>query len=84
MREIGWSTLSVEQMHATVTCLLRFHPEYEVNTLLARTIGLCLNRPVPNESADERRLLLKRALNSLNARHPYFLADCNRAFDRGS
>ena len=80
MREIGWSTLFVEQMHATVTSLLRFHPEYEVNTLLARTIGLCLNRLVPNESADERRLrmlrdrlqrLLRRQPEKVGGRHMY-------------
>ena len=80
MREIGWCALFVEQMLATVTSLLRFHPEYNFNKLLARTIGLCLNRLVPNESADERRLrmlrdrlqrLLRRQPEKVSGRHMY-------------
>ena len=36
LQEVGWSTASVEQAHASVTLVKRHHPDYDMPTLLIR------------------------------------------------
>ena len=70
MREVPWSTMTVEQMHATLKMLMRHHPEYGRKTLTGRMMVLLLNRCLPRQTKLEKQLAMalqqERKLRSRN------------------
>lgn len=49
-----WSSTVVEQLHGTIAALSRVHQEYEVGTLMARSMCLFLSKLLPSQSTLEK------------------------------
>ena len=65
--EVSWSTLSVEQAHASVTLVRLQHPRYELNTVLVRAGLHTLRMILPSPSRQEKKLRqLMTMLDQLN------------------
>ena len=56
MADISWSTAVVEQQHGMMAVVHRFHPEYELPSLLGRSLLLQLARLLPQVSTEERQI----------------------------
>ena len=56
VRDLEWSTLRAEQTHASAAVLMRFHPDYGVDTLAARALILSTNRLLQATTDDDRRM----------------------------
>ncbi|CAK0876678.1 unnamed protein product [Prorocentrum cordatum] len=66
-----WSTVVVEQMHGSIAALSRFHPEYELVTLLSRTMCLFLHKLTPKPSVEEKHAQkLETKLGRLDRKQP--------------
>ena len=71
MQDVPWTSMLVEQQHASLACLMRFHPEYGANTLVGRALVLQLRRLLPSESAEEKLLRsYTHQLMKLSAKNP--------------
>ena len=71
LADIPWSTLVVEQQHGTMASIHRHHPEYELNTLMGRTLLMQVRRLLPHMSEDEQQLArLRRELDKALSRQP--------------
>ena len=56
IQDLEWSTLAAEQLHATAAALMRHHPDYGVDTLLARSMVNVMNKLLPSKSQEEKQL----------------------------
>jgi len=69
--DVPWSTLIVEQMHASAAVLARFHPEYGLMMLMSRAMILIMNKLLPGPSALEAKVKkMAAALRRLDLRCP--------------
>ena len=70
-QEISWSSMVAEQQHGSLASLKRVHPEYQMETLVARAQVMMLWRLLPKPSENERALLrLERQLARLGRQNP--------------
>ena len=72
LADISWSTLAVEQQHGTMASLHRHHPDYQLNTLVGRTLLMHVRKLLPHVSEDEKQLARVRLqLQKTLARQPH-------------
>ena len=71
LRDVCWSSLPAEQLHGTAAGIRRHHPEYTVNTLMARSSVMAANQLVPKISDDARKIeKLQNKLDVLKRKCP--------------
>lgn len=71
LRDVAWTTLTVEQQHGSLASLRRLHPEYGSDTLTARATVLQMRRLLPKPSDEERELMrLSKGIRKLLAKQP--------------
>lgn len=71
LREVGWSTNSVEQAHASCTLMKRQHPDYDKPTLLIRAGLHTLRRLIPGLDEGTKTVLkLRHQLDKLTSKRP--------------
>ena len=72
IRDLEWSTLTAEQNHASAATLMKFHPEYSLQTLASRALICSVHRTMPAKTDNERLLVkLRRTLGQLVKRNPH-------------
>eukprot|EP00959_Pyramimonas_sp_CCMP1952_P464112 9486058-Pyramimonas_sp.AAC.1 len=72
LQNVEWTTVTAEQLHSSAAQLIRRHPEYGVETLIARSSVNTLDKMLPRQTADERRLdKLDRGIAKLQRANPY-------------
>ena len=52
--EVGWTSLPAEQQHASLAMLHKWHPEYEMKTLVARSLLLQAAKLLPSKTKEEK------------------------------
>ena len=53
--QVGWTSLPAEQQHGTLSMVKKWHPDYGLDTLMARSLLLQISRLLPSASADEKK-----------------------------
>jgi hypothetical protein len=72
MKEIPWTTLPAEQQHGVMAALHRFHPDYAVDMLAARTMISLLRRMLWSMSKEHKALVkVSRKISKLKRKHPW-------------
>jgi hypothetical protein len=67
-----WATIVVEQLHGTIAVLARFHPEYELDTLMARAMCLYLEKLAPSRTTAEIQLhRLETKVARIDKKNPF-------------
>ena len=56
LRDVCWSSLPAEQLHGTAAGIRRHHPEYTVDTLMARANVMSTNQLMPKPSHDDVKI----------------------------
>ena len=71
LRDVCWSTLVAEQLHGTAAAIRRHHPEYTMDTLMARAMVMATNQLMPKPSDHDRKIeKLKQRLETLKHKCP--------------
>ena len=71
LAECLWGTVAAEQFHASAATLMRLHPEYGVETLMARALLLQINRLMHRAGDEEKSMLkLQKKLFHLQQKQP--------------
>ena len=52
--EVGWTSLPAEQQHASLAMLHKWHPEYDMTTLISRSLLLQASKLLPAASKEEK------------------------------
>jgi len=66
-----WTTMVVEQLHGTLAALSRLHPEYELDTLLARTMIMYTMKLLPCPSKVDKEIsAVVRKVSRVERRSP--------------
>ena len=69
--ECPWSTLAVEQLHGSVATALKFHPEFDKESLALTAVAHSLRRILPGPSEEEKRAnKFRREFNKVLAERP--------------
>ena len=69
--QVLWATTTAEQQHASVTLMRRRHPDFEMNTLLARAGIHAMRRLIPYPSAEDRHTdQLRKKLDQIASKVP--------------
>ena len=69
--QISWSSLPAEQQHGSLAALHRWHPEYEMETLVTRALCHQMVRLLPSESHTDRQISkIVRRMKKLEGKVP--------------
>ena len=69
--QVSWSSLPAEQQHGSLAALHRWHPEYELETLVFRALCHQMVRLLPSESQADRQISkIVRQMKKLESKVP--------------
>ena len=69
--QVSWSSLPAEQQHGSLAALHRWHPEYELDTLVSRALCHQMVRLLPSASdLDKKISRIARQLRKLDSKVP--------------
>ena len=72
MREVGWTNMPGEQQHASLSMLHRWHPGYNPETLVSRSLLLQMTRLLPSATKEEKLIAtIMRRLSAIMASSPH-------------
>ena len=56
VQQVGWPSIPVEQQHGSLAMLKKWHPGYELRTLVSRALVLQVSRLMPAPSKQEKEV----------------------------
>ena len=69
--DVPWTTRVAEQLHGSAAVVSRFHPEYELDTLLSRSQLLTLAKLLPKPTAKQHKVIkIRMALSKVSRKNP--------------
>ena len=70
--DVPWGAVTTEQQHASCSLMHKFHPEWQLATLLLKAFVHCLERLLPKQEVEDKQVeQLKTSLAKLCQKNPY-------------